>query len=105
MRVRIYQMSKSATQSGRGRVDRVILERDDCGPRSTEPLMGWVSAPDTRAQIRLRFQTIEAAVQYATDNGFDYVVDPVHTRRVRPRNYTDNFKYIPPAQATTSTTA
>ncbi len=96
MRVKIYQMAKSATQSGRGRADTVMLERDDLGPRSNDPLMGWVSSPDTRNQIRLRFKTIDDAVRYAVDNNYDYSVDVAHTRQVKPRNYTDNFKYIPP---------
>ncbi len=101
MRVKIYQMAKSATQSGRGRVGTVILERDDLGPRGNDPLMGWVSSPDTRNQIRLRFKTIDDAVRYAVDNDYDYTVDMPHARQVKPRNYTDNFKYIQPQSGET----
>ncbi len=103
MRVKIYKMAKSATQSGRGRVDSVILERDDLGPRTADPLMGWVSSSDTRNQIRLRFTSIDDAVRYATENNYDYTVDPVHARQIKPRNYTDKFKYIPPQSSETMT--
>ena len=102
MQVRIYVQSKSAMQSGRARVGRVRL--DAIGKaRGTEALMGWTSAPDTLGEIRLSFDTVEAAVAHAQKRGWTYTVDPVQERIVRPRNYTDNFKYLPPVDATTAT--
>ena len=98
MDVRIYVRSKSAMQSGRARVGRVVMKPVDMGARATDPLMGWTSAPDTLGEIEIgAFQNIEEAVAYAKKRGWIYHVDPVQTRRVLPRNYTDAFKYIPPA--------
>jgi hypothetical protein len=92
MHVKIYIPSKSATQSGRGKTNRVTLEPDRMGARRPESLMGWVSSPDTLNQLRLGFDTVEAAVDYATRQGWTYTVLPGAARRVKPRNYTDNFK-------------
>jgi NADH dehydrogenase len=43
--------------------------------------------------VRLRFETKEAALQYAKDNGIDAVVQEPHSRKpnIRPGGYGDNF--------------
>jgi hypothetical protein len=92
MKVIIYTSTKSATQSGRAKTDRVIMECDNVGARGPEPLMGWTSASDTLNQIRLTFPSVQAAVDYAVRQGFEYRVMTRAERRVKPRNYVDNFK-------------
>lgn len=92
MKVIIYTAAKSATQSGRGKADRVVMECDDVGARGPEPLMGWTSSPDTLNQVRLTFPTVQAAVDHAVREGFEYRVVAGTERRVKPRNYVDNFK-------------
>ena len=82
-------------QSGRGKTRNWVLEFDLLTPRTPEPLMGWTSSGDTLNQVRLEFDTSEDAVAYAERKGLDYTVDPDHVRRVRPRNYADNFKPRP----------
>jgi hypothetical protein len=97
MKVRIFQPSKNAMQSGRGNVGKNwVLEYEVETRRQPEPLMGWTESGDTLNQVRLKFQTAEDAVAYATAKGWDYSVSTPQERRVVPRNYTDNFKYIPP---------
>ncbi len=96
MKVRIYAETKSTMQSGRGRAGRVVLQPADLGPRRVEPLMGWVSSPDTLNQIRMTFPDMASATRYAQEQGWEYTVDLGAERRVKPRNYTDNFRYIPP---------
>ncbi len=82
-------------QSGRGNTKQWVLEFDLATPRRPEPLMGWTSSGDTLNQVCLRFDTQEGAVAYAERKGLTYAVEPVHERRVVPRNYADNFKQRP----------
>ena len=92
MQVRIYQPSKSAMQSGRGKTHDWVLEYEIETPRRAEPLMGWIASGDTLNQVRLKFATKEEAVAFAERNGWDFMVQDAQQRRVRPRNYAENFR-------------
>lgn len=91
-RARIYQPSKSAMQSARGPARPWLLEMEPQAARSRDPLMGWTSSPDTAQQLRLRFETEEAAVAYCKRNKLDYVIRAPHERQVRPKSYAANFR-------------
>jgi hypothetical protein len=92
MNVRIFMPSKTAMQSGRGSTLDWVLEYEIETPRRPEPLMGWTSSGDTLNQVRLKFETKEEAVAFAERKGWNYTVHEPHMRRVRPRNYADNFR-------------
>ena len=92
MEARIYKPSKTAMQQGRAETDRWVLEYEP-GARSVEPLMGWTSSADTRAQLRLHFDSKDAAIAYAKKHGLMYTVQEPHERSVRPKAYADNFAY------------
>ena len=93
MRARIYQPSRSATSSGTAKTKHWVLEFAPEAPREVDPLMGWTSSADTQAQVRLRFDTKEAALDYASEHGIDAQVFEPHKRRtnIRPRGYGENF--------------
>lgn len=96
MEVRIFKPSKNAMQSGRAKADGDwVLEYETETPRMPDPLMGWNSCGDTLNQVRLKFPTVEQAIEFARGKGWAYTVQATHERRVKPRNYVDNFKYIP----------
>ena len=95
MKVRIYKPSASAMQSGTARTQNWVLEVEPVSKRSPEPLMGWSQAHDTLNQLRLTFSTKEAAIAHAETQGWSYSVAVERAKKVRPRNYMDNFKYIP----------
>jgi len=99
MKVKIHRPAKNAMQSGHGKSCYWLLEPDSLTKRTPEPLMGWTSSGDTLNQIKLRFDSAEDAVAFAQEKGWDYTVIQPHERRVVPRNYSDNFKYIPPAES------
>lgn len=82
-------------QSGRGKTQDWILEYEEQTAREVEPLMGWTSSGDTLNQVKLRFDDKESAIAFAEKKGWDYMVQAEHVRRVKPRNYVDNFKYVP----------
>ena len=93
MRVRIYQPSRNAMQSGTARTNTWVLEFPPADARDIDPLMGWTSSDDTQCQVRLRFDSLRQAEDYARDHGLDYVVQPQHNRaaNIRPRGYGENF--------------
>ena len=93
---RIYQPAKNAMQSGRAGTQVWLLEVGARGPKQADPLMGWTGSSDTDQQVRLRFASKEEAVAFAEANGYAYSVVEPHARKVKPKNYADNFRYDNP---------
>jgi hypothetical protein len=91
MVARIYRPAKTATQSGRAKTLRWVLEMEPRSPKAADPLCGWIGSDDTEQQIQLRFPTREAAIAYARRQGIDYRLHEAHERMVRPKSYADNF--------------
>ena len=93
MRARIYKPAKSAMSSGQAKTKEWVLEYAPSEARSIDPLMGWTSSSDMDSQVRLRFDSLEAAKDYAKDHGIEAVVTKPKVRKpnVRPGGYGDNF--------------
>lgn len=93
MPARIYKPARNAMTSGTAKTRNWVLDYTPASAREIDPLMGWTSSSDTQAQVRLRFETREAALDYARDHGIDAVVQEPHQRKqnIRPGGYGDNF--------------
>ena len=93
MRARIFQPAKTAMSSGTAKTKQWVLEFAPASARSVDPLMGWTSSADTQAQVRMSFETKEAALDYASQHGIDAVVQQPNKRRanIRPGGYGENF--------------
>jgi NADH dehydrogenase len=93
MRARIYQPARTAMSSGTAKTRMWFLEFAPSEAREVDPLMGWTSSSDTQAQVKLRFDTREEAVEYAREHGIDAQVQGPHKRKpnVRPGGYGENF--------------
>jgi len=93
MHARIYQPARTAMQSGTAKTHEWVLEYAPQSARALDPLMGWTSSTDTQSQVRLRFDSCEAAQDYARENGIEAVVQASHVRKpnIRPHGYGDNF--------------
>ncbi|MCU0815360.1 MAG: ETC complex I subunit [Cypionkella sp.] len=93
MRARIYQPARTAMQSGSAKTKTWVLEFAPASAREVDPLMGWTSSGDTQTQVKLRFETQEAAEAYAKSKGIDYDLVQPKTRKpvIRPRGYGENF--------------
>ena len=93
MNARIYQPARTATSSGTAKTKLWVLEYGEAGARTVDPLMGWTSSDDTQTQVRLRFDSKEAAQEYADQHGIQAVVCEPHKRKpnIRPGGYADNF--------------
>ncbi len=90
--VRIYRPAKTAMQSGRGKTHEWVIEFEPGAAFSADALMGWTSGRDTRNQVRLTFETREAAVAFAEKHGLDYTVETPRDRATKPKSYADNFR-------------
>ncbi|MEX0645960.1 MAG: ETC complex I subunit, partial [Parvularculaceae bacterium] len=83
MLARIYQPSRTAMQSGKANSSEWLLEFEAEAARRIDPLMGWTSASDMKAsEVRLTFETKEAAIAYAEKRGIPYQVS--ETAPARP---------------------
>ncbi len=93
MHARIYRPARTAMSSGTAKTHRWVLEYEPASPREIDPLMGWTSSKDTQTQVRLRFASKEAALEYAAEQGIEADVIEPHPRKVnlRPRGYGENF--------------
>jgi len=93
MRARIYQPARTAMSSGTAKTRHWVLDYAPASAREVDPLMGWTSSSDTQAQVRLRFETKAAALDYAREHGIDAEVSEPHKRKpnIRPGGYGDNF--------------
>jgi len=90
---RIYRPAKTAMQSGRGLTRKWLLEYEPASRRDPDPLMGWSSAQDTLNEVRLRFDTLDEAVQFATRHGLEYTLIEPRERTPKRKSYADNFRY------------
>ncbi len=93
MTARIYKPARNAMQSGTAKTKHWVLEYVNETGRDVDPLMGWTSSADTQSQVRLRFSSKEAALEYAQEHGIEAVVTDPKTRKpnVRPGGYGENF--------------
>ncbi len=93
MPARIYKPAKTAMQSGTAKTHEWVLEYAAESAREVDPLMGWTSSSDTQSQVRLRFETKDAAVDYAAAHGIDAVVQDPKARKpvIRAGGYGENF--------------
>ncbi len=97
MKVQIFNPARSTMQSGLAKTQQWVIEYEALSGRNPEPLMGWSSSEDTLNQVRIKFPSKEAAIAHAEREGWEYSIAINQQRKVKPRNYGDNFRYIPPA--------
>ncbi len=93
MQARIYRPARTAMSSGTAKTKHWVLEYAPSSAREVDPLMGWTSSSDTQTQVRMRFETKDAALEYAKDHGIDAIVQEPKVRKpnIRQRGYGENF--------------
>ncbi len=89
---RIFQKPKNAMQSGRARTTSWILEFEPVRKQKADPLTGWAGGDATATQLRLSFETLEAATAYAEREGLAFHVVPAPERKLKLQTYADNFR-------------
>lgn len=80
-------------QSGTAKAKGWVLEFAPTAAREVDPLMGWTSSGDTQTQVRLSFDSREAAEAYAGEKKIDFDVTEPKARKpiIRARGYGENF--------------
>ncbi len=89
-KAKIYIPTKSATQSGRGKLKKWVLEFKTKDP-SINPLMGWETSSDTLEEVILKFSSKEKAIEYAKKNNISYSIIKPNKKRFVIKSYADNF--------------
>jgi len=89
--VRIYSKSKETSQSGHANSGQWIIEAVRSSQQKPEPLMGWTQSGDTLNQIKMNFPTRAKAEAFAKSQGWRYTISDGNKRKVKPRNYGQNF--------------
>ena len=89
-KAKIYIPTKTAMQSGRGKLKKWVLEFDTKDP-SINPLMGWETSADTLEEVVLKFPTREKAIEYAEANNISYRVIEPKKKEYVIKSYADNF--------------
>ena len=93
MQARIFKPARNAMTSGMAKTHKWVLEYAQASAREVDPLMGWTSSADTQTQVRLRFDSKQAAMDYAEAHGIEAQVFEPKARKVnvRPGGYGENF--------------
>jgi ETC complex I subunit conserved region len=93
MLARIYQPARSAMQSGQASTRHWVLEFVPAQAKFLDPLMGWTGSGDMNSQVRISFESREAAEAYAERHGIAFRTFTPKKRRhiLRQHGYGDNF--------------
>ncbi len=92
--LRIYRPAKTAMQSGRSNTRRWLVEFSPQDRKDPDPLMGWPGSKDTRSQVKMYFDTKEAALAFAEKHGYAFEIrDAEPPKPPAPKAYSDNFRF------------
>jgi hypothetical protein len=91
MKVKIFRPAKSAMQSGKKGKKWLLLPIDETNAQSINPLLGWVSVGNSLSQLRLEFQSKEAAVEFAKSRNFEFEIEEPKIASVKQKSYAGNF--------------
>lgn len=89
---RITELDRKTTQSGKANAGRWLLEFEREAPVRPDPLTGWNGSTDTNPQVRITFDSKEAAIAYCRKRGLDYHLIPAPPSRLKIQAYADNFR-------------
>ena len=89
-KARIYIPTKTAMQSGMGKIKKWILDFET-KDTFVNPLMGWESSDDTLSEVKLEFSSKEKAIEFAKKNNIDFHVIEPKKKDFIIKSYADNF--------------
>ena len=89
-KAKIYSPAKTSMQSGKGKLEKWILEfdREDL---EKDFIMGWNSSSDTKKQIKIIFESKDEAIAYANKKNILYSITEPNKRKIIIKSYADNF--------------
>ena len=89
-KAKIYIPTKTAMQSGRGKLKYWVLEFITNEP-SINTLMGWETSSDTMEEVILKFSSKAKAIEYAKKKNISYNVIEPKKKEFIIKSYADNF--------------
>ncbi|MFT6072090.1 MAG: hypothetical protein ACJARD_000982 [Alphaproteobacteria bacterium] len=90
----IYSPAKTAMQSGTAKIGQWVLEFKQLQAKHNDPLMGWIGGSETTTQIKLTFDTLEQAKEYAQKQQIPFIVrKPKKPRALKTKAYADNYAF------------
>jgi len=89
---RISELERKTTQSGKANAGGWLLEFERQQRLLPDPLTGWNGSGDTNPQVRMNFQTKEAAIAYCDRHGLQYHIVSAPPVRLKLQAYADNFR-------------
>lgn len=89
---RITELERKTTQSGKANAGRWLLELERREALRPDPLTGWNGSGDTSTQVRMTFDSKDAAIAYAERHGLDYHLIAAPPVRLKLQAYADNFR-------------
>ncbi|KJV56550.1 ETC complex I subunit conserved region family protein [Orientia chuto str. Dubai] len=93
MQVRIYQLSKSPTQSGL--TSKLWVVDFYCGEQNNrfiDRILGWTGTTNPQAATIIHFNNKSSAVKFCLNNYLDYELITPKPRKLIPKSYAENFK-------------
>jgi hypothetical protein len=93
MKAILTQPAKTAMQSGRAKTGAWLLQFTPTTAYAIDPMMGWSGMGDTLREVKLTFDSKEAALAYGKTNGLEVELQEPKPRRTKRRAYADNFKF------------
>jgi hypothetical protein len=89
---RISELERKTTQSGNANTGKWIVEFERQQPLRPDPLTGWNGSGDTNTQVRLTFDSRDAAIAYCDRHCLSYHIVPAPAVRLKIQAYADNFR-------------
>lgn len=91
MQVRIYVPAKSSTQSGHGSGNWLLEFIEKPGSKFKETLMGRTASNDMSNEVKIKFPTLEKAIEFAKKKNYDFeVIEPKKPKLIK-KTYASNF--------------
>ena len=87
----IFQPTKSAMQSGLKNSRRWCLSNNDINESFINSIFCWNGSSNPEKQIKLFFDDLESAINFAKKNDYDFEVQIPNKRSLIKKSYAENF--------------
>ena len=91
-KARIFPRPLNAMQSGKAHPGEWMLQYQPSDRQTHDPMTGWPGSADTNRQLRLSFESREAAIAFAESKALDFQVEDAPVHRLKIQAYSDNFR-------------
>ena len=87
----IFKPSKSAMQSGLMNTKKWCLSNCNIDEIYVSSKFGWIGSTNPEQQIKLFFDSMEDAENFAKKNSYDFEIIKPKKRKILKKSYSENF--------------